>query len=336
MKKKILITGASGFIGSFLVEEALRKGYEVYAGIRKTSSKQFLQQKELHFFELDFSSPDLLSKRFSEFKERHGDFDFIIHNAGITQAKKLQDFYTVNFDYTRHLTEAVFASSMSPEKFVLISSLACYGPGNKEKMVPIQVNDVHRPISQYGKSKLKAAQYIRSLSHLPHLVIHPTGVYGPRDKDFFQFIKLVNKGFEPYAGTHRQAISLIYVKDLAKAVVALLSSSNVNCSYLLSDGNSYDKEQIGTEAKRLLNKKTIKFKVPLRLMQMAVSGIDGVHRLIFNRLPFINREKLDEISSANWLCNSNDIWNHINEKPSFNLQQGVAETIGWYKKNNWL
>jgi UDP-glucose 4-epimerase len=225
---------------------------------------------------------------------------------------------------------------MPVQKFVLISSLASYGPGDKTKMNPIQVNDVHRPISEYGKSKSKATQYIRSLTNLPHLVIHPTGVYGPRDKDFFQFIKLVSRGFEPYIGRHKQQLSLIYVKDVAKAVVALLSSSCVNRSYLLSDGNGYDKEQIGIEARRSLRKKTVKIKLPLKLVQMAVSGIDGVHQFLFNRLPFINREKLDEISSANWLCNSNDIWNHINDKPSFDLQQGVTETIEWYKKNNWL
>ncbi|HET7897419.1 MAG TPA: SDR family NAD(P)-dependent oxidoreductase, partial [Flavisolibacter sp.] len=84
MKKKVLITGASGFIGSFLVEEALRKGYEVYAGVRKTSSRKFLQQKDLNFFELDFSSREFLQRQFQQFLKKHGGFDFIIHNAGIT------------------------------------------------------------------------------------------------------------------------------------------------------------------------------------------------------------------------------------------------------------
>lgn len=336
MKKKVLITGASGFIGSFLVEEALESGYEVYAGIRRTSSKQFLQHKTLRFFELDFSSPEFMQQQLHSFTQKEGGFHYIIHNAGITQAKKREDFYTVNFDYTRNLAEAVLASAMPVEKFILISSLASYGPGDVRAMRPIDVADEYKPISEYGKSKQKATEYIRSLSQLPHLVIHPTGVYGPRDKDFFQFIKLVSKGFEPYVGRHRQQLSLIYVKDVAKAVIGLMSSSHVNCSYLLSDGNSYDKEQIGIEAKRTLNRKTVKIKLPLKMVQTAVSGIDGVYKIFLNRLPFINREKLDEISSANWLCNSHAVWKDLQQQPAYDLQKGIEETIGWYKEQKWL
>ena len=103
MKKKGLITGASGFIGSFLVEEALRQNYQVYAGIRKSSSKKFLQYDNLNFFELDFSSQELLTQNFKIFQEQQGNFDFVIHNAGITQAKKLEDFTTVNYQYTKNL-----------------------------------------------------------------------------------------------------------------------------------------------------------------------------------------------------------------------------------------
>jgi len=336
MKKKVLITGASGFIGSFLIEEALKKGFEVYAGIRKTSSKQFLQHAAIRFFELDFSSVETLTISFKKFKKIHEGFDYIIHNAGITQAKKHDDFYTVNFEYTKNLVEAIRSSSMPLQKFVFISSLASYGPGNAKPLQPIEVSDEHQPISVYGKSKLKATQYICGLSDFPYLIIHPTGVYGPRDKDFLQFFKLVNKGFEPYIGRHKQLLSLIYVKDVAKAVIALLSSSYVNRSYLLSDGRQYDKEQIGIEAKRFLNKKTIKLKLPMRLVQTTVAGIDAMHQLFFNRMPFLNKEKLYEISSANWLCNSDDVWEHINDTPSYSLQQGVAETIVWYKENKWL
>lgn len=335
MKKKLLITGASGFIGSFLVEEALRQGFEVYAGVRKTSSRQFLQQKEIRFVELDFSSPANLLQQLKEIVQKNGGFDFIIHNAGITQANRLSDFHTVNFHYTQYLIEAVKAAGMPLQKFVLISSLATYGPGDAKAMRPIEATDECRPVSDYGKSKLKAAQHLAS-SGLPYLSIHPTGVYGPRDKGFFQFIKLVNRGLEPYVGRHAQSLSLIYVKDLARAVVLLLSSAAVNRTFLASDGQVYGKDQIGTEAKTILGKKTWKIQLPLKLVQAGVSGTDKMNELLFRRLPFLNRQKLDEISSANWLCNSEEIWQSIAEKPQYNLRSGIAETIAWYKQEKWL
>jgi UDP-glucose 4-epimerase len=336
MKKKLLITGSSGFIGSFLVEEAIHKGYEVFAGIRRTSSKQFLQHEGLKFFELDFSSPEHLQNALLEFKDQYGNLDLVIHNAGITKAKQPADFYTVNFEYTKSLAEAIINTGMNLEKFVLVSSLASFGPGREAMMEPIKVSDLPRPISGYGDSKLKAAEYISSIKAFPYVIVHPTGVYGPRDKDFFQFIKLVSRGIEPYIGSHKQALSFIYVKDLAKAIVGVLGSGIKDCSYLVSDRKGYDKEQIGVEAKYNLGKRTLKLRLPLRLMKAAVKTNDSIQQLLYKRLPFINSEKLTEISSANWLCNSDEIWEHINDAPRYDLKSGVAETIQWYKENKWL
>ena len=69
---------------------------------------------------------------------------------------------------------------------------------------------------------------------------------------------------------------------------------------------------------------------------MAVSGIEQVHQILFNRLPFLSRQKLDEISEANWLCNSEDLWKTINKQPYYDLRKGMVESIDWYKENKWL
>src|SRR5438045_3510699 len=101
--KKILITGASGFIGSSLVEEGLRRGYEIVAGIRKSSSKKYLADERIKFIELDFTNQKRLEEQLADFSNKQGKFDYVIHNAGITKAKKTQDYFTVNFQYTKNL-----------------------------------------------------------------------------------------------------------------------------------------------------------------------------------------------------------------------------------------
>lgn len=335
MKNKILITGANGFIGSFLVEEALKQGFEVYAGIRKTSNRQYLPQKEVHFIDLLLSSPEVLEKQLKEFLQIEGGFDYVIHNAGITQASKKEDFFTVNTQYTQNLVDAIVASGMKLKKFVLISSLAAYGPGNEQTFAPVQLTDTPHPISLYGQSKLRAQQYLTSLQNFPYIIINPTGVYGPRDKDFLQFVKLINNFIEPYVGNNRQMVSLIYVKDLAMAVIALLSTSIYNRSYFVSDGREYNKEQLGETVRVILKKSTLKIKIPANFIRVAIASVEAVYK-VFGTLPFLNTEKVNEISSANWLCDSSELWTDLDLKPGYYLQEGMRETIKWYKENNWL
>ncbi len=335
MRKKILITGASGFIGSFLVEEALRQEYEVYAGIRATSSKVFLRQPQIRFFEMDFSSPDVLRKQCVDHIHANGLFDYVIHNAGTTGTKGKKEFLTVNYQYTKHLVDALVDSGMPVGKFLFVSSLATCGPGNPLTFEPIQHTGQESPISAYGKSKLKAEQYIKSMAHFPYLIVKPTAVYGPRDKDFLRFFNMINHGVEPYVGKHRQMISMIYVKDFAKAVMQLMSSASVNTSYLVSDGLDYEKEHLGEVIRTLLNKKTIKFSIPVAPLRALIAASEKVQQL-FGKHPFLNLEKFDELSSSNWRCDSSHLWKALSISPEYSLEAGLKETADWYKMNGWL
>lgn len=336
MTKKILITGASGFIGSFLVKEALKQGFEVYAGMRPSSSKKYLQDPRINFIELDLSSENTLLQQLKSFQQTNGNIDFVIHNAGVTQAKKKIDFFTVNCGYTQNLHNALQSAEMRLEKFVLISSLAAFGPGNAETFSPIELSDKQTPITAYGKSKLCAEALIKSAQAFPYIIINPTAVYGPRDKDFLEFVKLINKGIEPYIGTNKQMISMIYVKDLTRAVISLLQTNYSNTSYIVSDSKAYNKEELGNIAKKILNKKTIRIKIPFFFIHFIIALIEKIQQLVFGSLPFLNTEKVNEISSPNWLCNSKEIWNDLASAPEYYLEQGLQETIEWYKINNWL
>ena len=98
---KILITGASGFIGGFLVEEALRRGYETWAGIRAGSSKAHLQDKRIHFIDLKYGDQEALTAQLSDFAREHGAWDYVIHNAGLTKTLDKRNFFRVNAENTQ-------------------------------------------------------------------------------------------------------------------------------------------------------------------------------------------------------------------------------------------
>ncbi len=333
--KKVLITGASGFIGSFLVEEGLLNGYRVYAGIRAGSKRIFLQDPSIRFFELDFSSPERLEKKLREFILAEGRFDYVIHNAGITRAGRKEDFHRVNYQYTKHLADALVATGSPPEKFIFISSLAAGGPGDPLRFTEINSSDPDHPISSYAKSKLDAEKYISSLPGLRPLIIRPTAVYGPRDRDFLNYFRILSKGIAPCMGSRRQILSFIYVKDLSRAVFKLLSSGRIHRSYLASDGNSYTNEDMLMLIWKIVDKPAIKIRVPLAPVRASVFFLEKLYSL-FNRMPFLHCEKLEEITALNWSCNSSELWQDLGTAPKYSLEAGLYETARWYRENGWL
>ena len=183
--ESILITGASGFIGSFIVEEALKRKFGVWAGIRPTSSKKYLKNRKIHFLELDFAHPNELRAQLSGHKGTYNKFDYIIHCAGVTKCPDKNTFDYVNYLQTKYFIDTLKALNMVPKQFIYISTLSVFGPVREKDYSPIEAGDVPMPNTAYGLSKLKAELYIQSIPGFPYVIYRPTGVYGPRELDYF-------------------------------------------------------------------------------------------------------------------------------------------------------
>ncbi len=330
--KKILITGASGFIGSFLVEVAIKRNYKVYAGVRNTSNLTYLRDSRIQFFKADLADKEAIKSNLTKFSK----FDFIIHNAGVTKSCRKSNFNKVNYQYTKNLIEALYETNTIPQKFIQISSLAAYGPGDEKTLVPINITDTPHPISYYGKSKLKTEQYIKSLKGFPYLIFRPTGVYGPREKDYYVMYKSIKQGLETYINTSKQQISFIYIKDLCKLVIGALDSNITGKSYFVSDLNEYTSYEFNWLIKMKLNKKTIALTFPGFLVRILAFINEKISCFFLGRIPTLNTEKFKEISQKNWLCNSSSLIKDFNFKPEYDLSKGLDETIKWYKKENLL
>jgi nucleoside-diphosphate-sugar epimerase len=333
---KILITGAAGFIGSFMVEEALNRGFDTYAGVRASRSKKYLQDERIRFVDLKYNNKELLVKQLSELKSGVGKFDYIIHGMGVTKCNDKNDFDRINFGYTKNFVEALLESDSVPDKFVYISSLSAWGPGDSKTGKPIMLSDKPKPDTLYGASKLKAEQFISSFPDFPYIFLRPTGVYGPREKDYFVFNKTVAKGIEPAMGFQTQYLTFIYVRDLVGLAFLACESDIVRKAYFVSDGKVYtDKEYAATVKKHLGRKHTLKLRVPLFLIKWISYSLDTICGL-FGQTPTLNKDKYKILRVMNWRCEIKPTEDDFNFKAHYDLDKGTEEAIKWYKQEKWL
>lgn len=336
MVKKILITGASGFIGSFLIEKALSKGFSVWAGVRATSSKEYLKDERIKFIDLNFSNKDSLCQQLKEFTQEQGKFDYIVHNAGVTKCLNPKDFDKVNFQYTANFVDALIETDSVPEKFVLMSSLSAFGVGDEINYTPIKLTDTPHPNTAYGVSKLKAEGYLKNTSDFPYMIMRPTGVYGPREKDYFLMMKTVKSGLDVGAGFKTQHLTFIYVKDLVDAVYLALESPLSRKEYFVADGDAHtDKEYTALVKKTIGKKRVLSLKVPLSVLKVISIIAEDISK-ISKKPSTLNRDKYKIMKQRNWECDIEPLKKDLGFAPQYNLEKGLNESFEWYKENGWI
>ena len=328
MTYRVLITGASGFIGHHIVKEALKNNFEVFAAVRKTSDISHLKNFSIKYTYPDFSDVNSLKDDLIE-----KNYDYIIHAAGLTRARSQKEYNEVNAGYVYNLAQAITESGVKLKKFVLVSSLAAVGPLNtyagaiNEKTSP-------KPITSYGRSKLLGEDLLKKFDGIDYVILRPTGVYGPRDKDIFIFFKQLTRGIEPYIGNKDQKLSFLYVTDLAEIIVKALYSEHQK-TFNLSDGNSYSRYELAGFIKEFLNIKTIKFNLPVFIVKLVATLSQG-YGVLRNKAAVVNIEKINELMAANWSCDIESAKDELGFCPKYDLRYGVRETLTWYKSNNWL
>jgi nucleoside-diphosphate-sugar epimerase len=330
---KILITGASGFIGSFIVEEALKRGFETWAAIRKSSSREWLKDERIHFIELNLSSKAQLVEQL-----RGQDFDYVVHAAGVTKCLNKADFHRINYEGTKNLAEALLEVEMPLKRFVFVSSLSIFGAIKEQQPYEeIRESDTPQPNTKYGRSKLAAEQYLESLgARLPYIILRPTGVYGPREKDYFIMAKSIQQHSDFAVGYKRQDITFVYVKDVVQAVFLALEKGEDGRKYFLSDGEVYQSTTFSNLIHEALGRPWwIRITAPVWVLRIVTFFGEYIGRMT-GKVTALNNDKYNILKQRNWRCDIQPAIKELGYEPTYKLAQGVEETIKWYKDQGWL
>lgn len=329
---KILITGASGFIGSFIVEEALRRGFETWAAIRKSSSLSFLQDERIHTIELNLSSEEQLKEQLKEHQ-----FDYVVHAAGVTKCLHKEDFFRINTEGTKHFVRALIATQNNLKRFVYISSLSIMGAIREQQPYQeIREDDKAQPNTAYGKSKLDAEQWLDTVEGLPYVILRPTGVYGPRERDYFMMAKSIKAHTDFAVGFKQQDITFIYVTDVVQAVFLACEKGVTGRRYFLSDGEVYQSSTFSDLIRKELgNPWWIRITAPLWLLRIITFCGEYVGK-ITGKVTALNNDKYYIMRQRNWRSNIEPARRELGFEPKVKLEEGVKRSIAWYKENNWL
>jgi UDP-glucose 4-epimerase len=328
MKERVLITGASGFLGYHIIHSAIEKGLEVFAAVRENSNIEHLKGLPLQYLFLKYNDVEDMARQLAENK-----IDYIIHAAGVTKAIKQEEYNKVNASFTLHLAKAAEQQGNNFKKLVFISSLAALGPlGEYDKEITEQT--IPNPVTAYGRSKLLAEKNLENCT-IPITILRPTAIYGPRDRDIFIMIKTLNSGLDPYIGKSLQQLSFVHAKDVADLSVTSLFLNKALGIYNITDGNSYNRYKFSDTTKRLLKKKAFRFHIPMPFVKSLAFILETTNGWL-KKPSVINSEKLLELAAKNWICDTTKAKNELAFSPKFDLEKGLEDSIAWYVKNKWL
>lgn len=333
--QRVLIVGAGGFVGSWIVEEALRRNYEVWAGIRKSTSKKWLDQKGINFIYLDFENPKSIADALSTALPAEEKWDYIVYNLGATKCLRFADFSHINYDYLRIFTNALHSLNMVPKKLLYMSSLSVMGAGDEKHYTPFDERNIPAPNTRYGTSKLKSEMWL-SAADIPYIVFRPTGIYGSRDSDYFLMIKSIAKGFDFSVGYRKQMLTFIYAGDLAKAVFDALDKAPAGETYCLAENRAYSQKEFRKIVCRKLGKR---FALPIVMPLWAVKTVSVVAEkwgLIRLKPSTLNSDKYHIMKQRNWKVDTSKARRDFCFDPSTSLEEGISKSIDWYRSEGWI
>lgn len=325
---KALVTGATGFIGSHLVELLLKKHYTVRCLLRRTSNPVWLNDLPVEKIYGDLFDQTALRSAVEG-------VDYVYHSAGATKAKTREDYFRANTTGTINLIGALQSHNPAIKRLVYLSSQTAAGPSPTP--TPITEDAPCHPITPYGESKrMGEIECEKAFSSIPITILRPTIVYGPREKDMLEFFRSVNNGLMPLIGFGEKYVGMIHGFDIVNGILmAAESNRTIGQTYFLTSKRPYGWGEIGEEARRALDRRVLRLHIPGPLLY-AVACIQELVALFRKQPALISFDKARDGVQQYWTCDGSKAKRDFGFEPQISLADGVRDTILWYKNAGWI
>jgi nucleoside-diphosphate-sugar epimerase len=325
---KILVTGGTGFLGSHLVARLRQKGHEVVCVAKDALNAAFIRSLNVEVVLGDLNNG-------LGWESILDGVAVIYHLAGVTRAKLSKDYYEGNYFATKRIVEVCSKNCKSLKRFVYVSSLAASGPALDGQ--PLREDVPCHPVSHYGKSKmLGELEVLRARDKLPITIVRPAAAYGPRDREIYQYFRIIQRGVQPLIGFGRKRLNLIHCDDLVDGI--LLAGGHprsVGETYFLGSEENYPVEDIGGAIARILKRHPIRLRLPHGFVY-AIGAMAGVVSKVTGKPIFFNLQKAREAVQPAWICSVEKAKSQLGFRSRVSLSEGMLKTYLWFRENNWM
>ncbi|MGH2457265.1 MAG: NAD-dependent epimerase/dehydratase family protein [Chloroflexota bacterium] len=322
-----LVTGASGFLGSYLVEQLVDRGARVRCLVRHSSNRQFLPIQDIEFALGDVTDPRSLGAALAG-------VDVIFHAAGLIKTPHPQDYFQVNYLGTINLLEACRRERGQLRRLIIVSSQAAAGPSSPgQPTIEARPGD---PVTPYGKSKLLAEQAALAYrDRLPITIVRPPTIYGPRDRESLLLFQVIARGVRPMLAGPTE-ISVVHAADLAEGILlAAAHPAAVARTYFLAADEICSLDDLTVGIARALDRSARAIRLPDWAIRGAASLADTA-RVATGVSMVFDRWKAEELLSRYWACSNALARSELGFSPRIALSDGLLETARWYRTMGWL